>query len=71
MGTRLAADKSSAKVATINGAGGVNVGKRVGATGLTNAASNVGLIFTIGVEAGVGVGGALSFRNSPDLTILT
>ena len=37
-------------------AGGVNVGSRVGVSGAMKAAASVGLI--VGVENGVGVGGA-------------
>jgi hypothetical protein len=47
---------SSTNVGTTIWAGGVKVGRRVGVTGVTKAAASVGLI--MGVEKGVGVGGA-------------
>ena len=57
IGTRLVllAD-SSTKVGIAKGAGGVKVGKRVGVSGMMNAAARVGSI--VGVTKGVGVGGA-------------
>ena len=61
----------STKVATTSGAGGVKVGRRVGSIGVENAATKVGLIFTMGVEAGVGVGGAGTSGSSPNFTTFT
>ena len=59
----------SSKDGRTKGAGTVNVTKRVGVTGIINAATRVGLI--VGVEAGVGVEGAAKIGRLPDLTIFT
>jgi len=53
----------------INGAGGVNVDKRVGVTGAINAAARVGSI--VGVEAGVGVGGDFNLGSRPFRMMVT
>ena len=70
-GTRFVLTASSTKVATTKGTGGVKVGSLVGKTGVLNAATKVGLIFTTGVNAGVGVGGAATKGNSPNFTTFT
>ena len=59
------------KVATTKGAGAVNVGKRVGATGVLYAATSVGSISTTVVAAGVGVGGDFRIGIGPNFTTLT
>ena len=57
MGMRLvSAAVSSMKVGIAKGAGGVNVGRRVGVSGAIKAAAKVGSM--VGVASGVGVGGA-------------
>ena len=59
----------SSNVSITSGAGSVNVGRRVGVTGAIKAASSVGLI--VGVDAGVGVGGAGITGRLPVFTIFT
>jgi len=54
------------KVGIVNGAGGVNVARRVGAMVMTNCAAKVGLI--VGVTSGVGVGGSSTTGIWPALT---
>ena len=51
----------SSTVGTMIWAAGVNVGKRVGVSGAIKAAASVGSI--VGVEKGVGVGGASTVCN--------
>ena len=67
IGIRFARFNSSAtKVGMMICAGGVNVGKRAGVSGAMKAAASVGSI--VGVENGVGVGGASTvFKRAPGL----
>lgn len=70
-GIRPTASVFSLNVTTTSGAGGVKVGNRVGMDGELNAATKVGSISTIVVDAGVGVEGATKGGSGPAFTIFT